>query len=154
MLSLVLTSSLCLAVTGFAVSYDDCQANALIEKWDKAADRLGALSAASREAISGARARLSASCPVCQETPATFALIGRFLDATVALDGRILDAVERNYRAEGPVSAPAEVRTAFEQRIAIGARARDLFAAFSRGMASLDRATAPPSLSQCSPPAT
>jgi len=151
MLSLVLSSCLSLAVTGVAAaSGDECPATALIAKWEKATERLGAMSAPTREVVAGARKTANASCPVCQETPATFALIGRFLDSTVALDGRVRDVADRLARAQGRDSTPAEIRAAFEQRLAIGSRASELYAAFSRGMAAVDRAPGSPECSQCS----
>jgi len=120
----------------------DCPASALVAKWEKAAEQLAAMPAEKREAVARARATLSASCPVCKEAPASFEFLGRFLGSTVALDRLFLASCEEGSKHEKCEEVPEDVRNAFEQRVAIGAKGNELFAAFAR-------ANAPPEKSEC-----
>ncbi|MGH7149119.1 MAG: hypothetical protein ACREIU_00400, partial [Planctomycetota bacterium] len=120
----------------------DCPAAALIAKWEKAAGQLAAMPAGKREAVARAHATLAASCPVCKEAPATFAFLGRFLGSTVALDALALASFEEGSKSTEREAIPEAVRNAFEQRVAIGARGSELFAAFAR-------ATAPTGTAEC-----
>ena len=61
---------------------EDCPATALIERWNEAAVKLRELPEASRQEIDTAQKTLSKSCPVCQETPDSFAFLGRFFDGS------------------------------------------------------------------------
>ncbi len=117
---------------------EDCPASALVAKWEKAAEHLAAMPARTRETVARARTTLSASCPVCREAPTSFALLGRFLDSTVALDGRLLAACEEVSKSQSCDEAPEEIRSAFAQRVAIGAKARALYAAFASAMAPVE----------------
>ncbi|MCI0589333.1 MAG: hypothetical protein L0323_21160 [Planctomycetes bacterium] len=118
----------------------DCPAAALIAKWEKAAAQIAAMPAEKQEAVARAHATLSASCPVCKEAPATFAFLGKFLGSTVALDGLALAAHEPGSKSQAPVEIPQEIASAFEQRVAIGARGNELFAAFARAAAPAGKA--------------
>src|SRR5262245_4258316 len=111
---------------------EDCPATALIGKWEKAAAQIAALPAEKRDAVARAHATLAASCPVCQDAPSSFAFLGKFLGSTVALDGLALAAHEENSKAQPEI--PADIRAAFEERVAIGAKSKELFAAFARAM--------------------
>jgi hypothetical protein len=119
------------AADGSGSAKTDCPASALIAKWQKAAEQIAAMPAETRAVVARAHATLSASCPVCQEAPAAFAFLGRFFDATVALDGRILAACEEGARTGAWEAPPAEIQSAFAERVAIGAKARELYAAFT-----------------------
>ncbi|HET6201645.1 MAG TPA: hypothetical protein VFI25_02455 [Planctomycetota bacterium] len=124
-----------------AVAKDgDCPATALVAKWEKAAEQLAAMPAEKREALARARETLSASCPVCKEGPASFAFLGRFLGSTVALDGLFLACCEGDSKHEKCDEVPEAVRSAFEQRIAIGAKSNELFAVFARASAPPEKA--------------
>lgn len=118
----------------------DCPAAALIAKWEKAAAQIAAMPAEKQEAVARAHATLSASCPVCKEAPATFAFLGKFLGSTVALDGLALAAHAEGSKSQAQAEIPQEIRSAFEQRVAIGARGNDLFAAFARAAAPAGKA--------------
>ncbi len=115
-------------------------AAALISKWEKAAAQVAAMPAEKREPVARAQATLAASYPVCKETPATFAFLGRFLGSTVALDGLAVASFEEESKARDREAIPEAVRSAFEQRIAIGAKGNELFAAFARAAALPGRA--------------
>ena len=118
----------------------DCPAAALIAKWEKAAAQIAAMPAEKQAAVARAHATLSASCPVCKEAPATFAFLGKFLGSTVALDGLALAAHEAGSKSQAQVEIPQEIASAFEQRVAIGARGNELFAAFARVAAPAGKA--------------
>jgi hypothetical protein len=111
---------------------EGCPAPALIARWAQAREALAALPEARRAAIEDAHATLRAACPVCQEAPSSFAFLGSFLAAAVALDERILTQSEEGGSC---ADTPPEVAAAFAERIAIDARARELFAAFVGAMA-------------------
>src|SRR5262245_30166968 len=114
----------------------DWPAAALLLKRERSADEVAAMPAEKRVAVTRAQATLAASSPVCRETPATFALLAEFFASTVALDGLAIASFEEGSNA----SDREAVRSAFDQRIAIGARGSELFASLVRAAAPLGAA--------------
>ncbi|HKB16999.1 MAG TPA: hypothetical protein VKF62_13115 [Planctomycetota bacterium] len=111
----------------------------LLER-ERSADEVAAMPAEKRGAVTRAQATLAASSPVCRETPATFALLAEFFASTVALDGLAIASFEEGSNASDHEAIPEAVRSAFDQRIAIGAKGSELFASLARAAAPLGAA--------------
>jgi len=112
----------------------DCPATGLIAKWEKAKEQMANLPAEKLAALASARETLSASCPVCVEAPATFAFVGEFFGTTAAFDGMIAECAEKECE-EGAAEIPAEIASAWEERVTIGSRAGQLYGVFASATA-------------------
>ncbi|MGH7152068.1 MAG: hypothetical protein ACREIU_15290 [Planctomycetota bacterium] len=118
----------------------ECPASALISKWEKVGEQIASMSTETRETVARARATLSASCPVCQQGPEAWMFLARFLDSSVALDNQFLAACGEGEKAKECEDTPKEIHAAFEERIAIAAKSKDLYAAMGRVMAAGEKA--------------
>ncbi|MCI0587453.1 MAG: hypothetical protein L0323_11490 [Planctomycetes bacterium] len=114
----------------------ECPADALVAKWAKVGEQMAAMSAETRETVAKARAVVSASCPVCQQGPEAWMFLARFFDSAVSLDNQFLAACGEEGKAKECEDTPKEIHQALEERIAIAAKSKDIYAAMGKVMAA------------------